>query len=98
MPAAAQTQAGQIFPLKKRWIRVRPLLLESLGVYLSNGQSEVFLADRLFDIDQLDAAPQERSGIDQGVRFLGWTYAAELSVYQKDPLPFTITSLSSELG
>lgn len=98
MPAAAQTQQGQIFPLRKRWVRVRPLILDSLGVYISDGSTEVFIPDRKFDITPLDQPPMERSGIDQGVKFLGWTYEAQLDVYQKDPLPFTITSLSSELG
>jgi len=97
MPAAAQGMKGEIMPLRKRWVRVRPLVLETLGLYISDGRVEVFIADRQFDIDNLDAAPNARSGISQGVKFLGWTYTAELSLYQKDPLPFTILSLSTEL-
>jgi len=97
MPAAAQAANGQIFPLRKRWVRVRPLVLNSLGVYLSDGDTEIFVPDRQFDITPLDQPPVPRSGIDQGVKFLGWTYEAQIDIYQKDPLPFTITSLSTEL-
>ena len=49
MPAVVQTQRGSSFPLRKRFVRIRPLLLDSLGVYISNGTDEIFLSDRLFN-------------------------------------------------
>jgi len=98
MPVIVPTQQGVNFPLRKRFVRIRPLLLDSLGVYLSDGVDEIFIPDRQFDVDDLDSSLVPDSGIGQGVRFLGWTYEAQLQVFQKDPLPMTITSLSMELG
>lgn len=98
MPANVNTQAGQLFPVRCRFVRIRPLLLESLGVYMSNGTDEIFLPDRQFDIEDFDSAPGARSGIGQGIRFLGWDYSPQLSIYQKDPLPFTISALAMELA
>lgn len=98
MPATVDMQTGKSLPMRKRFVRIRPQLLSSLGVYLSNGTDEINLPDRQFDIDDLDAADSAQSGIGQGVRFLGWTYEAQLTVRQYDPLPFTITLLAMELG
>lgn len=98
MPANVPLQSGASMPLRKRWVRVRPLVLESLGLFISDGVTSVQIADRLFDITPLDTPPDPRSGIDQGVKFLGWTYEAQLEVSQNDPLPFTLSSLSSELS
>jgi hypothetical protein len=99
MPAATTDERGrQIMPLRKRWVRIRPMLYNSLGVYITYDGNEIFLADRQFDVDVLGAAPVQRSGVNQGVRVLGWTYEAQLTITQKDPLPFTILSLSTELG
>jgi hypothetical protein len=98
MPATVDTQTGKSLPMRKRFVRIRPQLLSSLGVYLSNGTDEINLPDRQYDIDNLDEADTAQSGIGQGVRFLGWTYEAQLTIRQYDPLPFTITLLAMELG
>jgi len=93
MPANWNAQTGQVLARLKRFIRVHPLLLESKGVYINN----VFIPSRQLDVTPLDTVPDVYSGIAKNVRLMGWTYQAQLTITQQDPLPMTVLSLSYEV-
>lgn len=97
MPAQQQTQAGPDFPTRRRIGRVRPLIENSIGVFISNGTTEIELTPNLVDPDATNSPPEKVSGIGQGVKFLGYSYDPQLRIFQKDPYAFTITSLAAEL-
>ncbi|MBK8174232.1 MAG: hypothetical protein IPK66_02765 [Rhodospirillales bacterium] len=99
LPPATQTIANG------QWSRLRPVSLtfrvwETSALYLDTGQGAVHVPFRRFGANILDTPPPPFSG-DVSIRTLGWREGGLQPLWrieQNTPLPFSLLSVSTELG
>ena len=90
MPFNAKTQEGDNLNDLKRIAKVELQLVNTKGVYANKNTSP----ERKFSIT-LDKAAPLFTGLKE-IRLLGYDKNAFIELTQKDPLPFTLTSIGYE--
>ncbi len=92
LPSSTTTQKGVTLYRRKRIVKVDVNVLESLGVYARN----ILAPDRQFTVT-LDEAPKFFTGFKE-VYVLGYDRLTTIEIHQKEPLPFILIGIGTEIA
>lgn len=92
LPVSNDTQKGNTMHRRKRIVKVDINVFESLGVYARTR----YTSDRQFTV-KLDSATEPFTGFKE-MYLLGYDRLINVEISQKDPLPFTLRSIGTEIA
>jgi hypothetical protein len=94
MPLNGNYGNGEIFIRKKRIVKARLYVYQSLGQKCNNRD----LPDRNYDIDNFDESPEPITKVHSLEETTNWQEdPLYLTISQTDPLPFTVLALDLKL-